>query len=181
MGKFSQFKLPLRSLAEGKHTFEYRLDRQFFENMESGDVRDADITVTLTVDYHHEVYALSFAVKGNVVVPCDRCLDDLTLDIDTSYAINVKYGDDYRDDSDEVIEIPYGDATLNVAYMIYDTVSLAIPIKHVHPLGKCNRAMSSILKKHRAHNPADPDAELEDELIDEIDTMDSDSANGADE
>lgn len=148
MGKFSQFKLPLRSLAEGTHTFEYHLDKQFFENMESVDVRDADINVALTVTYQHDVYALSFVLKGTVTVPCDRCLDDLPLDIDTVYNINVRYGEDYND-SDDFMEIPESDAFLNVAYMIYDTVSLAIPIKHVHPLGKCNRAMSSLLKKHR--------------------------------
>ena len=34
--------------------------------------------------------------------------------------------------------------------------------------------MSSLLKKHRAHVPGDDDAELEDELIDEIDTMPDD-------
>ena len=56
--------------------------------------------------------------------------------------------------------------------MIFDTVSLAIPIKHIHPLGKCNRAMSSLLKKHRTHVADDPDADLEDELIDEMEAGD---------
>ena len=49
---------------------------------------------------------------------------------------------------------------------------LAIPIKHVHPLGKCNRAMSAILKKHRARATGE-DADLENDLIDEMDHMDS--------
>ena len=79
-------------------------------------------------------------------------------------------GDNYSE-SDDMMEIPESDNYLNVAYMLYDTVSLSIPIKHVHPLGKCNRAMSSLLKKHRAQASDDPDAELEDELIDEIDSM----------
>lgn len=175
MGKFSQFKLPLRTLAEGTHTFEYHLDKQFFENMESADVRDADVNVVLNVTYRRDVYALAFELKGTVIVACDRCLDDLPIEIDTTYNINVKYGEDYRDDSDDLMEIPESDAYLNVAYMIYDTVSLAIPIKHVHPLGKCNRAMSSLLKKHRAHVPGDQDTELEDELIDEMDSMGADA------
>jgi uncharacterized metal-binding protein YceD (DUF177 family) len=102
----------------------------------------------------------------------------MQLDIDTTYSIKVKYGDDYRD-SDDMMEIPESDDTLNVAYMIFDTASLAIPIKHVHPAGKCNRAMSSLLKKHKAHVPGDEDAELEDELIDEIDDL-SDSTDSAD-
>ena len=170
MGKFTQFKLPLKSLPKGTHEFEYHLDKQFFTNMESPDVRDADVDVKLAVTFKNDVYDLAFTINGTVVVPCDRCLDDLTLDIDTTYGIKVKYGDDYREDSDDLMEIPESDNTLNVAYMIYDTVSLAIPIKHVHPLGKCNRAMSSLLKKHRAVS-TDPDAELEEELIDEIDNL----------
>lgn len=171
MGKFSQFKLPLKSLSKGEHQFEYHLDKQFFTDMESADVRDADVNVGLVVTYANDVYSLAFTLKGTITVPCDRCLDDLVLDIDTTYNIKVKYGDDYREDSDDLMEIPESDSYLNVAYMIYDTASLAIPIKHVHPMGKCNRAMSSLLKKHRAHTPGDPDAELEEELIDEMDSM----------
>jgi uncharacterized metal-binding protein YceD (DUF177 family) len=178
MGKFSQFKLPLKSLPKGEHTYEYHLDKDFFKNMESADVRDADVKVDLKVTYNNDIYSLAFSLKGVLTVPCDRCLDDMQLDIDTTYSIKVKYGDDYRD-SDDMMEIPESDDTLNVAYMIFDTASLAIPIKHVHPAGKCNRAMSSLLKKHKAHVPGDEDAELEDELIDEIDNL-NDSTDSPD-
>ena len=60
--------------------------------------------------------------------------------------------------------------------MIYDTVVLAIPIKHVHPLGKCNRQMSAMLKKHRARTN-DEDSDLENDLIDEIDNLDAESSS----
>ncbi|MDE6137592.1 MAG: DUF177 domain-containing protein [Muribaculaceae bacterium] len=174
MGKFTAFKLPLKSLTKGTHTFDYHLDKQFFANMENTDVRDADINVHLTVDYNGDVYALTFALTGEVVLLCDRCLDDLHLPIETGYNITVKYGDDYNDDSDTLLEIPDSDNFLNVAYMIYDTVVLAIPIKHVHPLGKCNRQMSAILKKHRAGGDVtDEDAEF-------LDGTDDDSAGGTD-
>ncbi len=170
MGKFSAYKLPLKSLGIGTHEFEYHLDKQFFANMESSDVHDADLSVHLTVTYKGDFYDLDFHITGEVVLICDRCLDDLHFPIDATYHIVVKYGDDYNDDSDEVLEIPQSDSSLNVAYMLYDTVELAIPIKHVHPMGKCNRQMSALLKKHRA-TTGDEDAELENELIDEIDSM----------
>ncbi len=170
MGKFSAYKLPLKSLGIGTHEFEYHLDKQFFANMESSDVHDADLSVHLTVTYKGDFYDLDFHITGEVVLICDRCLDDLHFPIDATYHIVVKYGDDYNDDSSEVLEIPQSDSSLNVAYMLYDTVELAIPIKHVHPMGKCNRQMSALLKKHRA-TTGDEDAELENELIDEIDSM----------
>lgn len=158
-------------MPEGTQTFEYHLGKQFFVNMESADIHDADLTVSLTVDHKGELYNLDFQIEGTVTLICDRCLDDLIFPIATSYAISVKYGEDYNDDSDDLLVIPESDSYLNVAYMIYDTVALAVPIKHVHPLGKCNRQMSAMLKKHRATAEGD-DAELESELIDEIDTLD---------
>lgn len=172
MGKFSAYNLPLKSLAPGKHEFEFKLDKQFFVNMESSDVHGADLVAKVTVDYKNDVYDLTFKVVGTVVLICDRCLDTMDFPIDADFHIKVKYGEDYNDDSDELIEIPYSDNTLNVAYMLYDTVVLAIPLKHVHPLGKCNRQMSALLKNHRVHASGE-DAELENELLDEIDQVET--------
>ena len=64
MGKFSAFMQPLKSLPVGTHTFRYKLGRQFFVDMESSDVRDADLDVILTVKYDGDVYALDFAITG---------------------------------------------------------------------------------------------------------------------
>lgn len=177
MGKFSAYKLPLKSLSEGVHGFDYKLTKQFFADMENVDVRNADLDVHLAVTVKNGDYTLDFTITGNVTLLCDRCLDDLVLPIEAHYSINVEYGDDYNDESDNVLIIPSSDNYLNVSYMIYDTVILAIPIKHVHPMGKCNRAMSAMLRKHRATGP-DEDSELEDELIDEMDNMEPDSNSG---
>lgn len=173
VGKFSDFKLMLKSMPEGSHSFDYHLDKLFFANMESPDIRDANLDVKLTVVYRSNVYDLTFDITGTITLLCDRCLDELLWDVKTGYHIMVKYGEDYNDDSDELLVIPESDNYLNVAYMIYDTVALTIPPRHVHPQGKCNRAMSALLKKHRATSPDDEDADLENELIDEIDDIDN--------
>lgn len=171
MGKFTEFKVPLKSLQKGEHMFTYHLDKSFFVKMENNDVRAADLDVVLNVDYNGDIYNLDFNVMGEVTLICDRCLDDLPWPLEATYNISVKYGDDYNDDSDTLLEIPFSDNDLNVAYMLYDTIMLAIPIKHVHPLGKCNRAMTTMLKKHRAGDGEDDD--LMDELVDEMDSMDN--------
>ena len=147
----------------GSHAFEYHLGKEFFVNMESSDIRDANISVKLSVTHNSGIYDLNFKFLGEITLLCDRCLDDMKHPVDTDYHIVVKYGDKYCDDSDEVLEIPESDNYLNVAYMIFDTVSLSIPIKHVHPAGQCNKAMSELLRNHRAK-----DAEL-DETSDNYD------------
>lgn len=171
MGKFTDFKLMLKSLPLGKHTFEYHLDKAFFQNMDNTDVRDADANVVLDVNHRAECYELHFHLTGMLTLLCDRCLDELPIDVDTTYDLTVKYGSDYNDDSDTLLVIPESDNYLNVAYMIYDTAVLAIPARHVHPLGKCNKAMSAIYKKHASIGD-DEDAELEDELLAEMDQVD---------
>lgn len=161
MGKFTEYKLPLKSLPEGSHEFSYRLGKTFFTNMENTDVHDADLLVTLQVTHKADLYDLDFHIEGTVTLICDRCLDNLEIPVDTSYRIGVRYGDDYDDSSDDLLIIPMSDNYLNVAYMIYDTAVLAIPMRHVHPLGKCNRQMSAMLKKHRARTADDIDEALE--------------------
>lgn len=177
MGKLSAFNVPLKMLPEGTSEFTYHLDKKFFETMENTDVRGADLDVKLTVVNKHDIYSLDFQIAGTVTLLCDRCLDDLVIEIAPTYATAVKYGDDYSE-TDDLLIIPWSDQTLNVSYMIYDSVVLAIPLKHVHPLGKCNRAMSALLRKHRAAKASDEDAELMDDLMDDMDTLDT-SAPGA--
>ncbi len=185
MGKFTEYKVPLKSLHPGVSTFEYHLGKEFFANMENPDIHDADINVALTVTLKGDIYELHFDITGTYTLLCDRCLDALVMPVETTFDIAVEYGDDYNDDSDTLLIIPASNPALNVAYMLHDTVALTIPIKHVHPLGKCNRAMSAVLKKHRATARLEPgeesDEDMMEELIDQIDTMPAASAGKADD
>ncbi|MBD5346138.1 MAG: DUF177 domain-containing protein [Bacteroides sp.] len=179
MGKFSEFKLQLKSMPEGEHEYAYHLGKEFFVNMENDEIHDADVDVKLTAVRRGDSFDLNFHFTGTLTLICTRCLDDLIFPIDTTYHVTVEYGDDYRDESDDLLIIPDSDSTLNVAFMIYDTVVLSIPMKHVHPLGKCNRQMSALLRKHRGRN-GDEDSELEDELMDGIDDDVPDSRGSID-
>ena len=121
----------------------------------------------------NDSYDCTFTCKGLMQVPCDRCLDPIDIDVDTTYHITVKYGEDYNDETDDLLIIPQSDTYINVAYMLYDTLVLTIPLRHVHPLGKCNRAMAAALSKHRSIGVDDTDEDFDDvsEQIDsEIET-----------
>lgn len=169
LGKFTEYKIPLMSMPEGEHRYDFHLDRQFFANMENADICDADLDVALTVVHKGDLYNFSFKIDGTITLICDRCLDSLIWPVDTYYNIGVKYGDSYNDESDDLLIIPSSDSYLNVAYMIHDTVALTIPIKHVHPAGKCNSQMSAVLKKHRAPAADDEDFGSEEAFGDEAD------------
>ena len=109
--------------------------------MENPDIIASDVHVHLDLEKKNDSYDCTFTCKGLMQVPCDRCLDPIDIDADTTYHITVKYGEDYNDETDDLLIIPQSDTYINVAYMLYDTLVLTIPLRHVHPLGKCNRAM----------------------------------------
>lgn len=169
MGKFSQFKIALKTLPEGLTDFAFHLDKEFFVNMENEEIHDADVDVKLAVERRDDIFTLKFTIGGNLTLLCTRCLDALIFPLETEYNVTVELGDEYRDESDDHLIIPATSPTLNVAFMIYDTIVLSIPMKHVHPLGKCNRQMSALLSKHRSRHGSGDDAELEEELMEGID------------
>jgi len=90
-------------------------------------------------------------------VPCNRCLDDLDQEIDSKNRLIVKFGKEYSEESDEVVIIPEDEGEINIAWFLYEFVALNIPIKHVHESGKCNKIMSTKLRKHRAVSRDDDD------------------------
>ncbi len=165
MGKFSQYKIQLASLKEGKYEQDFECGTEFFKNMENPDVISSDVHVHMDLVNKNGMYDCTFHCKGMLKIPCDRCLDPLDHEVDATYHITVKYGDDYNDETDDLLIIPHSDLYLNVAYMLYDTIVLTIPLRHVHPLGKCNRAMAAALHKH--HTAAGDDI---DEALDDVDS-----------
>ncbi|MDR1502498.1 MAG: DUF177 domain-containing protein [Prevotella sp.] len=179
MGKFSLYNIPLRGLSEGKHEFKYDLDKSFFDLIDDGtaDVKKGDLKVVVSLKKTSVTFELNFDITGTVHVPCDRCLDDIPMDVDTKNKLIVKFGKEYSEESDEIVIIPEEDGEINIAWFLYEFIVLSLPAKKVHPPGTCNKAMSSKLNKHRAKsadNDSDDDSD-DDISLDEDDSSFTDS------
>jgi uncharacterized metal-binding protein YceD (DUF177 family) len=138
--------------------YDFLLDNQFFANIDGEDIQKGKVNVQLTVTKAADTFDLSFRLTGTAVVPCNRCLDDMDYPIDTAERLIVKFGKDYSEESDEIVIIPESEGIINIAWFLYEFVVLAIPIKHVHAPGKCNKQMTAKLKKHTAKATDDNDS-----------------------
>ena len=147
MGKFDSYKIDLRGMREVNTSYDWCVGNEFFAHIDGPEVQKGRVKVTLDVHRSVDVYELTFAIDGTVVVICDRCLDEMDLDVHTTGELQVKLGADYGEQGDVVI-IPEAEGVINVAWYIYEFVALAIPMKHVHAPGKCNKEMSGKLSKH---------------------------------
>lgn len=147
MGRFDDFRIDLKGMQETALSREYNLGNPFFINIDGSEFQKGKVDVQVDVKKKAGVYELKFHCKGVVYVPCDRCLDDIEIEVETNDTLPVKLGADYGEEGDAVI-IPEDDGVINVAWYIYEFIALAIPMKHVHAPGKCNKEMMSRLKKH---------------------------------
>lgn len=73
-------------------------------------------------------------------------------EVNVEEKLHVKIGDEYREEGDDTLVIPEP-GELNITWLLYEFIALTIPLKHVHPYGKCNKEMSAQLHKMRAHLP----------------------------
>jgi uncharacterized metal-binding protein YceD (DUF177 family) len=167
LGKFDIYKVDLKGMKQEVQTHEYFLDNQFFINIDGEDVQKGKVHVKLSVTKAANTFVLSFKLNGHAVIPCNRCLDDMDYPIDTTERLIVKFGKDYSEESDEIVIIPESEGVVNLAWFLYEFVVLAIPIKHVHAPGKCNKQMTAKLKKHTAKPVDDSDSlDMEDDDVD---------------
>ena len=179
MGKFDKYKIDLKGMQADSAKYEFVLDNLYFAHIDGPEVQKGKVNVTLTVKRTSRAFELSFQTDGMVWVPCDRCLDDMELPISSSDKLMVKFGHEYAEEGDNLIVIPEEEGEINVAWFMYEFVALAIPMKHVHAPGKCNKAMSTKLKKHTAKSTDDGDDDYEEDEVEDI-SMDDDVSGNSD-
>lgn len=128
--------------------YEFVLDNLYFAHIDGPEVQKGKVNVVLTVKRTARAFELHFQTEGVVSVSCDRCLDDMDISIASSDKLLVKFGQEYAEEGDNLIVIPESEGGINVAWFMYEFIALALPMKHVHAPGKCNKAVTSKLSKH---------------------------------
>ena len=125
------FVAQLRTLRTGTSEFVWKAGRQFFEEFGDSGILDADITVTALVSNHGLTIGVKAAIAGSVTVPCDRCLENLVIPVDTSFE------ETYTPESD----------VLDISQEVYDYVLTFLPMVRVHPEGECNGETTKYLEE----------------------------------
>ena len=166
LGKFDIYKIPLKTLAIGNHTFDYVLDTEYFKKIDGQEVQKGKVMAKVLVNNTGISFELNFQLEGIVQIPCDRCLDDMDLPINQKGRLIAKFGEVYAEEGDDIIIIPESEGEINIAWFLYEFIALSIPIKHIHAPGKCNKLMSSKLKKHLTKGPDDEDEDIDVEFED---------------
>ena len=152
------YKVELKEMREDSCRYTYELDDAFFEAIEAPEIQKGHLHVTLDVRKGIDVYHLSFHTEGVVTVPCDRCLDDMDIDVMTDDRLDVKLGADYQD-GETCVTVPEEDGYIDVAWLLYEFIELSLPMTHTHAPGECNPQMMGVLNEHLSRLADEAEAE----------------------
>ena len=147
MGKFDKYEIDLKGMQVGTVRHSFVLDNTYFADIDMPDVQKGKVNVSLSVKRISHAFELSFHTEGIVIIPCDRCLDDMEQPVVSDDVVRVKFGPEYKEE-DEWVIVPEEKGTLNIAWFMYEFIALAIPMKHMHAPGQCNKEMTGRLHKY---------------------------------
>jgi uncharacterized metal-binding protein YceD (DUF177 family) len=155
--------IDLKALPEDSNEFTLVLDDSYFKALDDAEIQHGTVTVTVLLrKMPSDQFALSFSIEGSVTIPCDLCLDDMEQPVKGQCSYIVKLGTESGVD-DEVIVVDENQGILSLPWIIYETIVLAIPIKHVHAPGKCNAAMTEKLEELSATRSGDEETNISDD------------------
>ncbi|AXG75228.1 DUF177 domain-containing protein [Flavobacterium arcticum] len=155
-----EFLIPFVGLKQGKHQFDFDIDKTFFDAFDFDEYNDVNIKVDMVLEKQSTMFELHFNHKGTVNVPCDLSNEDFDLPVEGNMKIVVKFGDEFNDENDEILVLQHGDYQVDVTQYIYEMIVLSVPSKRVHPGFSDGTMDADILDKL---DELAPKAQLEDE------------------
>jgi len=109
---------------------------------------------------------LRFLANGTINVNCDVTNEPFDLPIENEFFLVVKFGEEYNNENEEILIIPYGEYEINVQQYIYELIVLGVPSKRVHPGVEDGTLESDILEKLDELSPKEKTIKTNNEEID---------------
>ena len=137
-----QLNIDLSKATREDQFLAFDLEDKFFKELDQDEIIGGHIHVEIKFrEAAGDIFVFRFHISGKVIVECDRCLDDLALDVDVEDTIRVAYEDESESSADDIKIIPKNTTTYDASWDVYEIVELALPIQRTHDIGDCNEDM----------------------------------------
>ncbi len=128
-----EYDIDIAKLNPGQYNYSFRVEDTFFELFENSLVDHGSLTAEVLLEKKISFISLDFKISGTVELTCDRSLDLFDYYLTTYNEIVLKFGEEARELSDEMEMIPFDTKQINVAQYLYEFISVAVPMKKLHP------------------------------------------------
>lgn len=138
-----EFDIQLQSLKPGKHIFEHTINDRFFGMFKNSLVGGASLKATVQLNKTSLLLTLRFEIVGTITLTCDRTLRQFDRPLQIDHNIYFKNGEREEEVSEDVYHITPKTDCINTAQFIYELVTLAVPMKKLHPDVEATEAPTS--------------------------------------
>ena len=129
----SEFIIQIYGLSNKVHELNFNIKDEFFESFEGSVVERGAFYVSVSLDRTETMITLEIVIKGIAHLECDRSLEGFDFPIETEERVIYKYGDSYEEIDDALFVIPFGTESIDLSAVIYELISVEIPMKKLHP------------------------------------------------
>ena len=129
----NQYVINFNGLKEGEHNFEFDLDNKFFEHFDYNDFNSCQIKAGVRVNKKSNLLEFVFSSKGRININCFVSNEPFDYLQEHQIKLVVKFSSELINDNEELVILPVGTSTLNVAQYLFEMIILSLPIKIIHP------------------------------------------------
>jgi uncharacterized protein len=152
-------------LSSKAHTFDFRIGDEFFKLYGTEILADGAFEAKVVLDKHETFIDADFRITGIAKLVCDRSLEPFDESMNIHRKVMFKYGDEPTELTDEIIIIARDAHSLELGQLMYEFISLEIPIKKLHPRfrneDKDDKAEGKIVYKSESDDDKDIDPRWE--------------------
>ena len=141
MTNTAPYIVQLDQLELGVHTYEFRLDDEWFKSLEKSEITGGETQVRAELSLGREISGLRIRVEGTVQVSCDRCLAPMDWEVEV----------------DEDVDVDEDEKELDLGWLAYEMIATNLPLVHCHPEGACDPEMIALLQQHLCRASEEPE------------------------
>ncbi len=157
MSNRREFEIAFVGLRPGVHEFNYSVDDRFFVEYNEQDFKNVTAQVKLALEKSNSFMLLRFEIGGKAEVTCDRCNNNLPLQLFEEFKVIIRMADEpevmnEQEEDPDVYYISRGESHIDVKDWIYEFVNLSIPMQKLCEFENmdgpfCNPAAKEVLNQ----------------------------------
>ncbi|MFI3288478.1 MAG: DUF177 domain-containing protein [Rikenellaceae bacterium] len=121
-----------RGLPLGESLIDFKYGSGLFVDFPESEIAGGEGEVKIEVLKHASMMELFFTIKGTVEIPCDRCLDLYSQEIDLEADLIVKISETEGEYDGDIIWLNPREDALDLKQWIFETIVLSLPLQRVH-------------------------------------------------
>jgi len=167
MKHLTEYIIPFSGMKIGKYEYDYKIGKEFFDAFEYSEIKDGDLSVSVSIEKSETMMLMLFDIKGTVFLECDLCLGNVKHAIENNFRQIFKFTDeeDLQLD-DEITFVNSSMFEVNIAPNIVEFINLSKPNKVQHNKNECNEDITSVLNEYLLVEKEEVENNLDEDEID---------------